>query len=167
MSLKWSTAKGKSLRFKMFGLTKASRFMTWDFSGWFVRMNWSGSTDGRPCAVPTSLQGGETMSAITKVTRRMSYEEILEGLGQRHQMILEALRERPRSTARELALFLWERKAIPMPERNFVHPRLTELMQAGLVEAVDKKRCPITGKMVAVYELASDPVIEQGELELG
>src|SRR5690606_16799622 len=75
-----------------------------------TRMSWSGSTDGRPCAAPTSLQGGDTMSAITKVTRRMSYEEILEGLGQRHQMILEALRERPRSTARELALFLWERK---------------------------------------------------------
>jgi len=107
------------------------------------------------------------MSAITKLTRRMSYEEILGSLGPRYQAILEALRERPRSTARELALFLWERKAIPMPERNFVHPRLTELMQAGLVEAVDKKRCPITGKMVAVYELASDPVIEQGELELG
>lgn len=107
------------------------------------------------------------MGSITLETRRMSYEEILAGLGKRHQMILEALRERPRSTARELALFLWERKAIPMPERNFVHPRLTELMKAGIVAAVDKKRCPITGKMVAVYELASDPVIEQGELELG
>ena len=106
------------------------------------------------------------MSAITKVTRRMSYEEILGSLGPRYQAILEALRERPRSTARELALFLWERKAIPMPERNFVHPRLTELMQAGLVEAVDKKRCPITGKMVAVYELADEAVSEQGELEL-
>lgn len=107
------------------------------------------------------------MGAITKITRRMSYEEILGNLGERHQMIIEALRERPRSTARELALHLWERKAIPMPERNFVHPRLTELMQAGLVEAVDKKRCPITGKMVAVYELAGEPEIEQGELELG
>jgi len=106
------------------------------------------------------------MSAITKVTRRMSYEEILGSLGPRYQAILEALRERPRSTARELALYLWGRKAIPMPERNFVHPRLTELMKAGIVAAVDKKRCPITGKMVAVYELASDPVIEQGELEL-
>ena len=106
------------------------------------------------------------MSAITKLTRRMSYEEILGSLGPRYQAILEALRERPRSTARELALYLWERKAIPMPERNFVHPRLTELMKAGIVAAVDKKRCPITGKMVAVYELAGEPEIEQGELEL-
>jgi len=96
------------------------------------------------------------MSAITKLTRRMSYEEIIRSLGPRYQAILEALRKRPRSTARELALYLWERRAIPMPERNFVHPRLTELMQAGIVAAVDKKRCPITGKMVAVYELADE-----------
>jgi len=86
----------------------------------------------------------------------MSYEEILGSLGPRYQAILEALRERPRSTARELALYLWERKAIPMPERNFVHPRLTELMKAGIVAAVDKKRCPITGKMVAVYEIVGE-----------
>jgi len=106
------------------------------------------------------------MSAITKVTRRMSYEEILEGLGQRHQMILEALRERPRSTARELALYLWEKGMIPSPERNYTHPRLTELMKAGIVAAVDKKRCPITGKMVAVYEIVGEWEEEQGELEL-
>ena len=106
------------------------------------------------------------MGSITLETRRMSYEEILAGLGKRHQMILEALRERPRSTARELALYLWKRGKIPSPERNFTHPRLTELMKAGIVAAVGKKRCPITGKMVAVYELASEPVIEQGELEL-
>lgn len=79
---------------------------------------------------------------------------------------MEALRERPRSTARELALHLWERKAISMPERNFVHPRLMELMQAGMVKAVDKKRCPVTGKMVAVYELVEEREIVQGELEL-
>ena len=106
------------------------------------------------------------MGSITLETRRMSYEEILAGLGKRHQMILEALRERPRSTARELALYLWEKGVIPAPERNFTHPRLTELMQAGIVAAVDKKRCPITGKMVAVYEIVGEWEEEQGELEL-
>ena len=100
------------------------------------------------------------MSAITKVTRRMSYEEILGSLGPRYQAILEALRERPRSTARELAMYLWKRGDIPMPERNFVHPRLTELMKTGLVAAVDKKRCPITGKMVAVYEIVDAEEID-------
>lgn len=106
------------------------------------------------------------MSAITKLTRRKSYKEILENLGPRYQAILETLRERPRSTARELALYLWEKGVIPTPERNFTHPRLTELMQAGIVAAVDKKRCPITGKMVAVYELTGGPEVKQGELEL-
>jgi len=55
-----------------------------------------------------------------------------------------------------LALYLWEKGVIPAPERNFTHPRLTELMQAGIVAAVDKKRCPITGKMVAVYEIVGE-----------
>lgn len=106
------------------------------------------------------------MGKITLETRRMSYEEVIGSLGERHRLVLEALRERPRSTARELAMYLWKRGDIPMPERNFVHPRLTELMKTGLVAAVDKKRCPITGKMVAVYKLEDETVSEQGELEL-
>lgn len=111
------------------------------------------------------------MSHITMETRRMSYEEILEHLRPRHQAVLEALKESPRSTARELALSLWKKGRIPTPERNFVHPRLTELMEAGVVEAVNKKTCDITGKPVAVYELTvnangvqTEP--EQGRLEL-
>lgn len=106
------------------------------------------------------------MSAITKVTRELSFKEIKKTLNTRQAMIMEALRDRPRSTARELALYLWEQRKIPSPERNYTHPRLTELVEDGLVKVVDKKRCPITGKMVAVYELAGEPEIEQGELEL-
>jgi len=107
------------------------------------------------------------MSAITKMTRRLSYEEILGSLGPRYQAILEALRERPRSTARELALYLWEQRKIPQAERNYVHPRLTELVDDGLVRVVGKRKCPVTGRMVAVYELADEkPEIEQGTLDL-
>lgn len=90
---------------------------------------------------------------ITMETRRQSYGEILENLGPRYRAILEALQESQEATARELALSLWQKGQIPTPERNFVHPRLTELMKAGIVEAADKKVCRITGKMVAVYEL--------------
>ena len=107
------------------------------------------------------------MSAITKLTRRMSYEEILGSLGPRYQAILEALRERSRSTARELALYLWKRGKIPSPERNYVHPRLTELVDDGLVRVVGKRICSVTGKMVAVYDLAEQkPAVEQGVLDL-
>src|SRR5690606_9843043 len=107
------------------------------------------------------------MGSITLETRRMSYEEILAGLGKRHQTLLEALRERPRSTARELALYRRQRGNIPSPERNYVHPRLTELVDDGLVRVVGKRICSVTGKMVAVYDLAEQkPAVEQGVLDL-
>ena len=104
---------------------------------------------------------------ITQETRRESYKEVKKSIGDRQQMILDALRERPRSTARELALYLWEQRKIPQAERNYVHPRLTELVDDGLVRVVGKRKCPVTGRMVAVYELADEkPEIEQGALDL-
>ena len=104
---------------------------------------------------------------ITQETRRESYKEVKKSIGDRQQMILDALRERPRSTARELALYLWEQRKIPQAERNYVHPRLTELVDDGLVRVVGKRKCPVTGRMVAVYELADEkPEIEQGTLDL-
>lgn len=104
---------------------------------------------------------------ITQETRRESYKEVKKSIGYRQQMILDALRERPRSTARELALYLWEQRKIPQAERNYVHPRLTELVDDGLVRVVGKRKCPVTGRMVAVYELADEkPEIEQGVLDL-
>lgn len=111
------------------------------------------------------------MSKITLETRRMAYDEILETLGPRYRAILEELKESGEATARELAVALWQKGQIPTPERNFVHPRLTELMTAGIVEAVDKKVCGITGKTVAVYTvkpeargMQTEP--EQGQLQL-
>lgn len=106
------------------------------------------------------------MSHITMETRRMSYEEILEHLRPRHQAVLEALEESPQSTAREIAVALWKKGIIPLPERNYVHPRLTELMDLGIVEPVDKRKCKYTGKMVAVYSVVSDQDQTQGKLEL-
>ena len=108
---------------------------------------------------------------ITMETRRMAYDEILETLGPRYRAILEELKESGEATARELALALWQKGQIPTPERNFVHPRLTELMTAGIVEATEKKKCQITGKMVAIYtvtakaqRIQTEP--EQGQLQL-
>ena len=113
-----------------------------------------------------STKGGKLMSHITMETRRMSYEEILEHLRPRHQAVLEALEESPQSTAREIAVALWEQGVIPLPERNYVHPRLTELMDLGIIEPVDKRKCRYTGKMVAVYDLIQEQSQAQGKLEL-
>jgi hypothetical protein len=104
------------------------------------------------------------MAKITLETRRMAYEEILQKLSPRYSAILKELKQAP-MTARELAIALWSKGVIPSPERNFVHPRLTELEDAGMVEAVGKKRCSVTRKMVAVYALA-DQEAKQGELDL-
>lgn len=107
------------------------------------------------------------MSKITLETRRMAYDDILETLGPRYRAILEELKESGEATARELAVALWQKGQIPTPERNFVHPRLTEMMEMGLVEAVDKKTCEITGKMVAVYVLTAKANGVQTEPEQG
>ncbi|EGK10203.1 hypothetical protein HMPREF9374_2553 [Desmospora sp. 8437] len=39
-----------------------------------------------------------------------------------------------------------------MPERNRVHPRLNELVEAGEVAVTGKRTCSISGKKCAVYE---------------
>lgn len=102
---------------------------------------------------------------ITQETRRESYEEVKKSIGYRHQLVLNALRDRPQSTARELALYLWEMGQIPSPERNYTHPRLTELVEEGKVRVVGKRKCPVTGRMVAVYELNDGKQeVEQGSL---
>lgn len=104
---------------------------------------------------------------ITRETRRKSFQEIKKSLPERQAMILDALKDRPQSTARELALYLWKRGKIPSPERNYVHPRLTELVDDGLVRVVGKRICSVTGKMVAIYDLAEQkPAVEQGVLDL-
>lgn len=95
----------------------------------------------------------------------MAYDEILETLGPRYRAILEELQSAEKATARELAVSLWQKGQIPAPERNFVHPRLTELMRAGIVEATEKKRCSVTGKKVAVYEVAERMESDQGQLQ--
>ena len=66
-------------------------------------------------------------------------------------------------TAKEIAVMMWRKGYIPSSERNFTAPRLTEMMQAGIVEPVGKKKCEYTGHKVAVYVLRYVPVLETKE----
>lgn len=91
------------------------------------------------------------MNTITAQTRQMSFTDIQDKTNKRYIQILNRLDE-PK-TAKELAVELHELGFIPSSERNYTAPRLTELEQIGLVEAIDKKKCSYTGKMVAVYRL--------------
>ena len=71
----------------------------------------------------------------------------------RYAQIIECLREKPQQTAKEIAVMMHRKGYIPTTERNFTAPRLTEMSQRGIVEAVGRKKCSFTGKTVAVYDL--------------
>lgn len=71
----------------------------------------------------------------------------------RYRQIIECLTEIPEMTARELASYMCLKGYIPTAERNYVHPRLNELCQRGVVEQLGKKVCKVTGKNVTVYGL--------------
>ena len=91
------------------------------------------------------------MSSITKETRKESYEKLDSATIR--QLCLDVLSNGKPTTAKEIAVILHERHLIPYPVRQAVAPRLTELMQEGKVEAVDKVYDPETERNVAVYRL--------------
>ena len=78
----------------------------------------------------------------------------------RYEQILEVMDDYPKGiTAKEIAVRMFIRKYIPDKDRNHVSPRLTELMDKGIVEPVGKKICEYTGKKVTRWqrvEVASD-----------
>ena len=92
---------------------------------------------------------------ITEETRKQSYEEIKPKKEMRYDLILDRL-DRPK-TAKELAVELFKYGLIQTDERNQTAPRLTELVQKGIVRTLpNKKICQYTGKWVALYEKITD-----------
>ena len=87
---------------------------------------------------------------ITYETRTESYEKVDKTL--RYSQILECL-DGKEMTAKEIAVEMKNRGYIPSDERNFVSPRITELMYKGIVEPTEKKKCSYTGKTVSVYRI--------------
>lgn len=80
---------------------------------------------------------------ITHETQREAYYSVDKTV--RTQEILNVLDRGQAMTAREIM------KELKYLERNAVAPRLTELVEAGKVEVVGKKKCTVTGRMVAEY----------------
>ncbi len=91
------------------------------------------------------------MDAITKETRRESYYTVLTTLTERHKAVLTILKECGDMTAQEIATELYKRGITPNDERNFAAPRLTELADKGMVQAVGKKICGKTGRSVTIW----------------
>lgn len=94
------------------------------------------------------------MSNITKETRKESFEKIQ--LKRKSRLIYEQLGS-GEYTARELAIKMYNttdndgKRLLRTSERQETAPRLTELMNLGLVETTSKKYDEISGCNVAVY----------------
>ena len=91
------------------------------------------------------------MENITKETRRESYRAVLPSLTARQKTILQILKDCGDMTAQQVADTLCFLRITPTNERNFAAPRLTELAEKGLVQAVGKKICGKTGRKVSVW----------------
>jgi len=88
---------------------------------------------------------------IPKETRRESYNAAKRDAAARRRVVYEILKERGGMTAREVSAELHRRGITATDERNFAAPRLTELKEAGQIEATGKKICEYTGRSVAIW----------------
>jgi hypothetical protein len=94
---------------------------------------------------------GLSMDNIPQETRRDSFAAVKPDAAARRRVILEILAESDGMTAREVAGELHRRGITPTDERNYAAPRLTELYKAGKITATGKRKCPQTGRSVAVW----------------
>lgn len=69
-------------------------------------------------------------------------------LSSRVQKILDHVTKHGGGTDRQIAEAMW------YPERSHVQPRISELVQAGLLVEVNKIKCPVTGNTVRVVGVA-------------
>lgn len=88
---------------------------------------------------------------ITFETRHKANETV--DRNKRYSQIIECLMESGELTAKECAVLMTKKGYIPIPERNYTAPRMTELVQNKRLSVVGKKVCVYTGKKVAVYAL--------------
>lgn len=98
----------------------------------------------RPGEIPTLETRAEADATVNKQKR---YEQILEVMKE------YASHGRNQLTAKEIAVRMYIREWIPDKDRNHVSPRLTELMNKGIVEPVGKKECEYTHKKVTCWRV--------------
>lgn len=91
--------------------------------------------------------------SITTDTRWESFEKLDRQT--MYNLILNTLKlyEKDGLTARELAVKLYNQGFIKSNERQATAPRLTELVDEGILVVIGKRVDEISGKNVAVYTL--------------
>lgn len=93
------------------------------------------------------------MKKNVRETSKESYKAILETLSDRHQACMEGLEELGECTANELAKHLADKGVTKYFDRNFVHPRLNELVEKQLVVIDGKRVDPISHRRCMVYKI--------------
>lgn len=94
---------------------------------------------------------------ITAETRREGLEKVAQETQTRRQVIIEYLRYFPAGlTAEELTDSMYCAGLIPVRDKNYVKPRLTELRKLGLVEPCGKRLSQSTGVHTAVWRIKED-----------
>ena len=92
------------------------------------------------------------MSEILQDTRRES--ELQVDKKRRYNEIIQILKDfKQPLSAKEISVEMKHRGYTPTDERNFASPRLTELLNKGIVEVMDKKLCTYTHKRVGTFRL--------------
>lgn len=90
------------------------------------------------------------MDAITKATRRASYDAVLPKVNERSRLILKTLGNKA-MTVSEITEALVEAGKIPYYNRNFVAPRLTELKEMDVVETCGRRKSTKSNATEAVW----------------
>lgn len=90
------------------------------------------------------------MDNITMQTRREAYDAVMPEAKKRALLVLETLGDRE-MTVSEITEELTDKGVIPYFNRNYVAPRMTELRDFGLVEAVGKRMATRSDRAEAVW----------------
>lgn len=86
-------------------------------------------------------------------TRRASYESVDKA--KRYRQIIKIMQDLDKPmTAKEIAVEMKKRGYSSTDERNVSAPRITELLEKGILDCFGKKvRCKYSGKMVSQFVL--------------
>lgn len=89
---------------------------------------------------------------VTQETKAETFQRTHVDRLVRRQQILHILEDKGPMTAKQIAIEMHHRGYTNNDDRNNSSPRLTELMELGLVEPAGKTICIYTGKTVAVFK---------------
>lgn len=105
---------------------------------------------GTPLELPKKKTPKPATSAITKGTRITSYKQTEKQPMRQH--VLDTLGNSA-LTAREIAVEMHKQGLLPYPARAIIQPRITELVEAGVILAIGTKLDEETERNVAVYKV--------------